>query len=38
VALRLSVFGRATLNGQKTPFGAGTGQVAFVDAQIAGTF
>jgi hypothetical protein len=38
VALRLSVFGRTTLNGQTTPFGSATGQVAFVDAQIAGTF
>lgn len=38
VALRLSVFGRTTLNGQTTPFGPATGQVAFVDAEIAGTF
>ena len=38
VALRLSVFGRTTLNGQTAPFGPATGQVAFVDAEIAGTF
>jgi len=38
VALRFSVFGRTTLNGQTTPFGPATGQVAFVDAEIAGTF
>jgi hypothetical protein len=38
VALRLSVFGRATLNGQTTPFGAGTGKVVFADLELAGTF
>ncbi|HEY4886245.1 MAG TPA: hypothetical protein VII08_21650 [Myxococcales bacterium] len=38
VALRLSVFGRTTLNGQTSPFGPATGQVAFADLEIAGTF
>jgi hypothetical protein len=38
LALRLSVFGRTTLNGQTTPFGRATGQVAFADLELAGTF
>ena len=38
VALRVSLMGRTTLNGQRTLFSPGTGQSAFADAVIAGTF
>jgi hypothetical protein len=38
VALRLTATGRTVLNGQRSPFGSGTGQVLLADAELAGTF